>query len=71
MGYYGVMSHTLIVHGDGTSWTQVPSPDPPGGGQMPFFRASSRICMRWFMSEYDQMWTNPFARPNSTPPAIC
>lgn len=41
----------------------------PPGGHTPFFRASSRICMRWSMLAYAQMCTKPLARPNSMGPA--
>jgi voltage-gated potassium channel len=42
---------------------------PPPGGHTPFWRASSRICMRRSMLGYAQMCTKPLALPNSTPPA--
>src|SRR5262249_20192733 len=42
------------------SWASSESP-PPGGGHTPFFRASSRMAMRWSMLLYAQTWMKRLA----------
>src|SRR5438445_8991165 len=53
VGYYGsVMSHTLTVHGDGTNWTQVPSPDPGSGNVVLSGVAGARFNDVWAVGSY-------------------
>src|SRR5689334_17781737 len=52
VGYDGVMSYTLAVHGNGTSWTTVPSPNPPSSKAVLQAVAGVGANDAWAVGEY-------------------